>query len=173
MTDAQAAILARTVYGEARGCGAAGMKHVASTVMNRVRIGGWWGSDVIGVCKQPWQFSCWNSDDPNLPKLLAVTETDPEYAIALSIAYQAISNALTDQTNGADSYFALSMKKPPFWAATAKRTFVDGWHAFYRTIPIAQVRASSIPNISVHSPVATAGEAEADRLMDLYNPKSE
>ena len=37
--------LARTIWGEARGEGSAGMQAVANVVMNRAAIGGWWGNN--------------------------------------------------------------------------------------------------------------------------------
>lgn len=148
--------LARTIWGEARSCGAAGMGHVANVILNRAEAPSWWGHDVISVCLKPFQFSCWNSDDPNLPKLTAVTSLDPEFKLALSIAAHAVANTLPDATGGADSYYALSMKHPPLWAKPpAVRTFADGWHAFYKT------RMAPPHNVSVH---AVAALSEADLL---------
>jgi len=175
--------LARTIWGEARGCGGPGMRHVASVIINRADHPTWWGRSVVGVCTQPWQFSCRNPNDPNLAKLLAVTEADPTFAAAMRIAALAISRQLPDGTYGADSYYALSMKTPPAWAATARRVAVDGWHAFYVTRPNAPPGTSpDVPNVSISaaaSQVAHAAaasllpnpESEADRLDDLYNPK--
>lgn len=155
--------LARTLYGEARGCGAAGMRHVASVVVNRAHKPGWWGSDVIGVCKAPYQFSCWNASDPNRPKLLAVTMADREFALAVSIAEEAIDGKLQDETGGSDSYYARTMLNPPAWAKTAHKTFSDGWHVFYRTA------APPVANVSVHRVITAAlakvpAEPSADDL---------
>ncbi|PJB71692.1 MAG: hypothetical protein CO093_04590 [Alphaproteobacteria bacterium CG_4_9_14_3_um_filter_47_13] len=49
-------ILARTIWGEARGEGQKGMLAVASVIMNRVRCGGWWGSTIQDVCRKPYQL---------------------------------------------------------------------------------------------------------------------
>lgn len=127
-------ILARTIWGEARGTGAAGMRHVASVVMNRVANASWWGSDVVSVCQHPYQFSCWNQGDPNREKLLAVTTEDPWFLMAKGIAAAAISGSLTDATNGADSYYALSLDTKPAWTRGATHTYSDGWHSFWRTV---------------------------------------
>lgn len=139
--------LARTMWGEARNTGAPGMRHVASVVLNRAAHPAWWGHTVVGVCLQPWQFSCRNGDDPNRAKLLAVTTADPDFVIALHIAQQAINGKLLDETDGADSYYALSMHTPPAWAASAVHTMSDGWHSFFRTVSIAP----DIRNVSVLS----------------------
>ena len=126
--------LARTIWGEARGCGAAGMRHVASVVINRAWHPSWWGNNVIAVCIQPWQFSCRNLNDINRAKLFQVTLADPVFAVAMDIAKQAVAGTLPDETMGADSYYALSMARPPAWAAKSVHTMSDGWHSFYRTV---------------------------------------
>lgn len=157
--------LARTVWGEARGCGSAGMQRVTNVIINRADHPSWWGRSIVGVCTQPWQFSCRNKGDPNLPKLLAVTDADHEFAIAIGLAHRAVAGQLPDLTGGADSYYALSMKTPPDWATTAKRTAMDAWHAFYQTTtPLPPGARPSVPTVSVHA-VPTA-----DELDDLYNP---
>ena len=66
-------ILAQTIWGENRGGGYLGMQSVCNAIMNRVKIGGWWGSTVMGVCLKPYQFSCWLRSDPNFPKLESIT----------------------------------------------------------------------------------------------------
>lgn len=58
-------ILARTIYGEARGEPWEGKIAVAWVVRNRAERGGWWGDTIREVCLKPWQFSCWNETDPN------------------------------------------------------------------------------------------------------------
>ena len=137
MIDPDTDTLARTLYGEARGCGSPGMSHVASVILNRAAHPSWWGHSIVSVCVQPWQFSCRNPGDPNLPKLMAVTAADPAFAVALDIASRAVAGQLSDGTGGADSYYALSMAEPPAWAAKSVKTYEDAWHAFYRTTSTA------------------------------------
>jgi len=149
--DSDLDVLARTLWGEARGAGVTGMKHVASVILNRAAHPRWWGTDVRSVCLKPYQFSCWNADDPNLPKMRAVTVADRNFSDARYIAGQALAGAVVDETGGADSYYALSMPRPPAWAAEAAHTMSDGFHAFWRVElpapggappPAAQVVAS-------------------------------
>lgn len=136
--DLEAAdILARTIWGEARGEKLHGQEAVASTIMNRVakakaRGGHWWGNDVISVCKKPYQFSCWNLDDPNLPKLLGLSTEDKGYQMALRIAKRALRGNLVDRTNGATHYHTVTSN--PWWAKGRVPSCQIGAHKFYRNI---------------------------------------
>lgn len=121
-------VLARTLWGEARGEGARGMEAVASVIMNRVRSPRFPGT-VEGVCKQPWQFSSWNANDPNLPALLAVTASDANFKRALSIAERAVNGRLVDPTRGALHYYANWIAEPA-WARGATVTARIGQHIF-------------------------------------------
>jgi len=125
-------IMARTLWGEARNTGITGMKHVASVILNRAKHPRWWGHDVASVCLKPYQFSCWNSDDPNLSKLSVVTVANRQFSDARYLAAQALAGNLVDETGGADSYYALSMPSPPSWIARATHTMSDGFHSFWR-----------------------------------------
>lgn len=130
MTD----IMARTIYGEARGEGERGMMAVACVILNRAKKPSWWGKDIDSVCKAKWQFSCWNPNDPNLPKLLSVTKADPSFADACAIAAEADAGKLQDITNGATHYFVTKMKNPPRWAAGRTPCAVIGSHSFYKDV---------------------------------------
>ncbi len=84
-------VLARTLWGEARGEGSTGMEAVASVILNRVEVAKrrghyWWGNKIIQVCQKPYQFSCWNKQDPNFKKLIAVTADDMHFATAQRVA---------------------------------------------------------------------------------------
>lgn len=109
-------IIARTLWGEARGQGIEGMTAVANVIANRASAPTWWGHSFQEVCLKPFQFSCWNHDDPNRAKLLAVTSDDDQFTLALEIAARVLMEALTDTTNGAHYYHAANMKKYPSWA---------------------------------------------------------
>lgn len=125
-------ILARTIWGEARGLGPSGMSAVAAVVMNRANNPRWWGTDVVAVCQKPWQFSCWNNGDPNRAKLIAVGPDDSQFADALGIADAAVRGTLADPTHGADSYFDSSIPAPE-WAMPEDFTVQIGSLSFYRT----------------------------------------
>lgn len=123
--------LARTVWGEARGEGIAGMAAVAAVVMNRSKRPGWWGKDVGSVCLQPLQFSCWNKDDVNLSKLTAVDHTDQQFFWAMLLAKAAVDGALGDPTNGAVNYYARGTPEPS-WALGMSPCAIIGNHMFFR-----------------------------------------
>ena len=127
--DKSADILARTIFGEARGEGIHGMQAVANVVMNRVRKGGWWGATVEDVCKKPAQFSCWNTSDPNYEKIQSVTTDDVQFRQALNIAKLAVSGNLSDITGEATHYHSIAVK--PAWADKLVLTTRIGDHLFY------------------------------------------
>ncbi|MBL6934012.1 MAG: cell wall hydrolase [Alphaproteobacteria bacterium] len=134
-------VLARTIYGEARGEGLRGMEAVACVVMNRVRhaqnrraIGArhWWGDHVAAVCRKPFQFSCWNTNDPNRDKLFSVSAEDALFAICRRVARRAVASVLDDVTRGATHYHAKGVF--PLWARGRAPSADIGNHLFYNQV---------------------------------------
>lgn len=130
-------VLARTLWGEARGQGSDGMNAVAAVILNRVRVAQqkgsfWWGNNIIQVCQKPYQFSCWNRSDPNFRKLQAVTEEDLYFATAVRIARRAVLDQIDDQTLGATHYHADTIK--PYWAKGKRPSIIIGNHVFYTLV---------------------------------------
>lgn len=132
-------ILARTLWGEARGEGLSGQIAVAWTIRNRVFDGNarsWWGEGYVGVCLKPYQFSCWNKSDSNFPYLSGAKEIpSKQFAQAKRAADLVISGAEPDITGGATHYYASTMLKPPVWAEQAKQTLRLGNHIFFKDVP--------------------------------------
>lgn len=124
-------ILARTLYGEARNQGDEGIKAVACVIINRANDPGWWGKDIISVCLKPFQFSCWNANDPNLPKIKVVTDADKNFAECLQIAHLAVGDALVDITDGATHYYERHLPEPK-WANGKTPTITIGDHIFFK-----------------------------------------
>lgn len=129
--------LARTIWGEARGEGTAGMQAVANIIMNRLKVakdkgGFWWGSDIIAICHKPFQFSTWNHDDPNRQKALNITEEDIYFITAKRLARRAVYNVLPDITKGADHYHVTGIT--PIWTKGEKPIHVIGNHIFYKLV---------------------------------------
>jgi spore germination cell wall hydrolase CwlJ-like protein len=139
VTEKDRDVLARTLWGEARGEGAAGQVAVAWTIRNRVFDGkkkSWWGEGYAGVCQKAWQFSCWNTNDPNYPYLSGAKQIPfRELAQARIAADQVIDGKQPDPTDGATHYYAATMPKAPGWAAKAKLTMKLGHHVFFRDVP--------------------------------------
>jgi len=122
--------LARTLWGEARGEGIRGMEAVAAVILNRMRDPRRWPNDAAGVSRQPWQFSAWNANDPNLPRMLAVTDADPQFRQALTIATAALRGELLDMTNGANHFHTHAVS--PSWSRGVTPTVIIGNHRFFR-----------------------------------------
>lgn len=128
-------VLARTIYGEARGeyaqTGVAALMAVAWVVRNRLQHPKRFGSSIEHVCFKPYQFSCWNAKDTNRPLIESVTLSDPLFALCHDISNWALSaDALCDVTKGSDHYHARSVT--PYWAAGVKPKVTLGRHIFYR-----------------------------------------
>ncbi len=125
-------ILARTIWGEARGESTDGKKAVASVILNRLKKPDRFGSTIEGVCQKPFQFSCWNDNDPNLPKLKVVDSSEAHFAECLSIAKEAVEGSLIDSTLGADHYHTTGVS--PAWAQGKTSCKKIGDHLFYNNI---------------------------------------
>jgi hypothetical protein len=129
-------ILARTVWGEARGepDARASMGAVACVVLNRKRKQTYWGRSVTEVCLKPYQFSCWNANDPNRSQLTRTDASNREFALALGIARDALDGRLSDDTQGATHYHATTLAQPPTWARGHASCAHIGRHLFYNDI---------------------------------------
>lgn len=127
--------LTRTLWGEARGEPLRGIRAVAAVVLNRAmhpRVH-WWGRTVVGVCRAHRQFSCWNSDDPNLPKLLAVTQANEKFRICSKVAQEALEGRLQQERDlRATHYHTKAIS--PVWAKGKVPCADIGNHLFYNNI---------------------------------------
>ena len=127
-------IMSRTIWGEARGEPHIGMVAVAHVILNRWKGMKWYsGATIAETCRKPWQFSCWNENDPNLPKLLAVGVSDPRMRECIVIALEAIAGTSSDPTKHSTHYHASDIV-PPLWAATGTLTAEIGRHLFYKDV---------------------------------------
>lgn len=134
----EADVLARTMWGEARGEPDPGMAAVAHVVLNRAAAQRWWGRAVIDVCKKPWQFSCWNAG-PSRQKLLEVSASNRQFAHATGLAAQLLAmqpqeRARIDPTAGATHYYARALTQPPAWARGRTPCARIGGHDFFKDI---------------------------------------
>lgn len=134
--------LDRTVWGEARGESFEGKIAVAHVILNRVAEGiafrkrtgrkHYRGETVAEVCQKKWQFSCWNENDPNLPKLKVVDEQDKNFILCGAASRGALSGVYPDPTDGATHYHTTAIKA--FWSAGKTPTTRIGHHVFYKGI---------------------------------------
>lgn len=133
LTDAQA--LAVTIYGEARGESLEGMLAVGSVILHRKELG-YFGKGIKGVCFRPYQFSCYNSNDPNYPILLRIASNflaECKRLVKLETCY-AIANGLISgetQPNVAASFYKVH-GCPASWEDDMVHVIRIGAHDFYR-----------------------------------------
>lgn len=127
--------LAKTLWGEARGEMLQGLVAVAWVVVNRLRAATWYGSSITACCLKPYQFSCWNTNDPNRQYLDGLAPNDLDYRRCLGAAALVLSGDIPDPTNGATSYHVASMNPKPEWAGAMVPTIQIGSHLFYREVP--------------------------------------
>ncbi len=125
-----AEIVARTVWGEARGEGEAGWIAVAWVIRNRAAHPGWWGHDLRSVCLKPAQFSSWNEGDPNRAKMLALPEADAVLTAIRGAVARVLAGDIPDPTGGAAYYHTKTVR--PNWDAAMARTAAIGGHEFYK-----------------------------------------
>lgn len=71
-------ILADTIWAEARNQGEDGMRAVGHVIKNRAAAHKpkLFGVGIKGVALKPEQFSCWNANDPNQPRLAKMQQID-------------------------------------------------------------------------------------------------
>ncbi len=153
-------VLAGNAYGECSSGGRVGMENVTAVVLTRVRAG--WARTPIAVCLAPAQFSCWT--DTNRHRIEVAAEADPHtWALALAVADAALAGTLPVRTNGADSYYALSMAPPAGWARPpARHVYADHWHSFWSVRSPRASPGSGVPNVSVQSGARNAADALND-----------
>ncbi len=139
VTELDLDTLTRTLYGEARGECVEGQIGVIHVILNRLRQPGWWSrhrdsipdDTIAAVCRDPWQFSCWNPNDPNLPKLTAVGKGDLVYRRLCDLVEAVvIEGAHPDPTRGATHYKVRAW--PARWAENRTPVASIGVHDFYR-----------------------------------------
>ncbi len=138
ITEQDLDVLARTIYGEARGeyyrkdGGMASLIAVANVVMNRVRQQTWFGKTIAETCQKPWQFSCWNAADPNRLILRQRYINDTLFLLCLQVAEGVACKDWPDITKKADHYHSVLIDQPPKWAVNREHKVRMGQHLFYQ-----------------------------------------
>lgn len=134
-TSEEVAIVAATLWGEARNQGEQGMRAVACVINNRLRQKYRKKTSAAAVCLDPKQFSCWNPGDPNLPRMQRIaSEPDSAYRTACAIARELVQGTLQDITDRARHYYAATLRPPAYWSRGKSPCKVIGDHLFYNDI---------------------------------------
>ena len=122
-------IVAQTILAEARGDGRGGMYAVAACIKVRAQKR---NLSFKQVCLQPYQFSCWNKNDPNRTKMdLLLTLPQAEYAMLLARNMHKVN---TEVINQATHYMTVKLWKTGRvkWARGQKPVAFWGCHAFFK-----------------------------------------
>ncbi len=146
-------ILAKTVYGEARGSTDLDRFAVACVIRNRAKIGAKYhqlnyrahplfGSGKLSeVCLKPYQFSCWNKNDLNYNILTQLDikdalETDQAFQKCYAVAEQIVDefHTLKDITDGSTHFHTKRMSWPKAWGRQKPFTIEIGAHLYYNNI---------------------------------------
>lgn len=130
--------MARTLLGESEAWDIEDAQAIACVILNRVKYPNW-PDTVAEVCLQPWQFSCWNANDPNRKRIVAAKPTKGSwFEKCVDIAQAACTGKLHDITNGSTHYYATWMKTPPKWARGKQPQFMSDKgtysHVFFNDI---------------------------------------
>ena len=136
ISDFTVDVLARTIFGEARGEPFDGQVAVAWTIRNRADKPGpdWWGDSITEVCLKAKQYSAWNPSDPNRKRLEVASAGNPEFLRARGIACLVLTGDLPDPTKGATHYYADYIATPK-WAEGLTPAVVIGRHRFFKDVP--------------------------------------
>lgn len=110
---------------------------VLTVIRNRVRRPKRFGDTFKAVCLAPKQFSCWNRDDPNRPKALALgylmatrqPVDDRNYLETEFLAQGVVAGLILDRVNGSNHYHTTAVKPP--WAKGQTPQCQVGSHLFY------------------------------------------
>ena len=124
---------AATAYMESSNQGAVGIRAVMHVLFNRLQFSPKYGSTIADVCLKPWQFSCWNTADPNRHRIAVLDDGDSILTDCYA-AYDEVSAGSDDPTLGATHYIADGITPPP-WVSEATQTVKIGSHTFYKDVP--------------------------------------
>jgi spore germination cell wall hydrolase CwlJ-like protein len=127
-SDHDLEIASKTLWAEARGEPLLGQQAVAWVLLRRATQLEWPNS-LAEVCQQPWQFSCWNENDPNRPLLDKIGPA--EYVRQEIVLKSVLDGKVPDPVAGAQFYFGDYIAPPP-WAKTMIFTAHIGRHVFFR-----------------------------------------
>ncbi|MBA4249034.1 MAG: hypothetical protein C0432_04395 [Candidatus Puniceispirillum sp.] len=149
-------MMAKTIYGEARGeitknihflkklkdenalfIHIQGLVAVGNIIYNRFKKQTWFGKTLSEVCVKPFQFSCWNANDPNRRKVENLKIDSDFFQLCLYVAEGVVNQKWDDITKGADHYHAVWLTPHPRWAKPECITNVIGQHVFYN---ISEIR---------------------------------
>ena len=133
-------VLAATIYGEARGEPTVGKQAVAAVIVNRAEYAAvhhypeFGDGSIRSACLAPWQFSCWDKDDPNRADIEKLDFGNPtnELTECLAVAHNALNGSTPDPTKGCLFYKTTLLPWPSDWGKQVPPDVVIGHQSFYK-----------------------------------------
>lgn len=127
-------VMTATVWGEARGEERIGQVAVAWVIRNRAENPRWWGRNIREVCLKPYQFSCWNPNDPNYKKITSFDlKKEFNYSLIREVCKEVFdADKSQDLSNHADHYCVTSIIHLVKWAKGKIPVALIGNHSFFR-----------------------------------------
>lgn len=121
-------LLTMCIYGEARSESYEGKLAIGCVAMNRLTEGNWYGRNLREVLLKPLQFSCFNKNDPNYPKLFKPKAN--VWKDCFKAAWNSYSKLGDDPTLGSTHYCRYTIT--PKWVEQMKKMNQIGDHIFYK-----------------------------------------
>lgn len=130
LNDSEEILLARLIYGEARGEPYDTKVAIAQTVLNRVKEKKWYGKNLQEVILKPKQFSCFNPNDPNFEKLKNPLKYEKleVWQECYAVAKKVLNREVKDVSQGANHYCTNN----PSWAKNKQPLSRKGNIKFYK-----------------------------------------
>lgn len=150
-------ILTRTLYGEAKSGSVQDAQAIACVVLNRVHYRNW-PNKIADVCLQPWQFSCWNHNDPNRDRIMKA-KSGKWFDRCRQIAEDAARGDLDDPTQQSTHYHTHAMGKPK-WAKKRWPVYNTPSHAFYNDIDTPPPKTAK-QSLDQERPIASTRTAKS------------
>lgn len=144
MQPADTDALVRTVYGEARNQSLDGQQAVMCAIRNRAvlafayvnkrgKVHPLFGDgSIYKVCHAPYQFSCWNKNDPNAKIIEALPISGRPYTLLKENILKWLNE--DDITHGSTHYCTKAVAKNTEWAKNETPAASFGTHLFYNNI---------------------------------------
>lgn len=156
-------IMARTLYGEAESGNESDARAIAHVILNRCDYPNWPDSPAE-VCLQPWQFSCWNANDPGRARIAKASGA--WFETCKEIAKLALDNRSNDPTHRSTHYYATYVKMPK-WAKGKTPVYEvrhrnGKAHVFFNNIDTKPPK-SAREALDQQNPVSASGTVRAAR----------
>lgn len=128
-------ILARTIFGEARGEPYEGKWGVGRTIVNRWKSGKWFaGKFIADTAQMPWQYSCWNRGDPTRQRMVDAEWKEQSLRECMKAAMDAINGPPNLWFSDNICHYHADHIRTPNWAEGKTSAGRLGSHLFFKDI---------------------------------------